>query len=74
MEARLARTPYLTGSRFTAADLTFAALFSPFVWPAEYAEFSAPEDEVPAGLKAIIDEHRARPAGKHALAMYRLHR
>lgn len=74
IEARLSEAPYLSGARFGAADLAFAALFAPFVWPEAYARTCAPEDELPEAFRALIAAQRARPAGRHALRLYRLHR
>jgi glutathione S-transferase len=66
--------PYLVGERFTAADLTFAALAASVVMPSEYAVPLPRPDELPAAMGAIVRELRAHPAGAHALAMFREHR
>ncbi len=63
--------PYLAGERFTAADLTFAALTAPVVLPPEYGVPLPTPDELPATMAAVVRELRAHPAGAHALAMYR---
>ena len=45
--------PYLCGDRFTAADLTFAALAAPMVVPPEYTvRLPQPEDAVPEEPRA----------------------
>jgi glutathione S-transferase len=63
--------PYLCGERFTAADLTFAALSAPIVLPPEYG-VSLPRPEVlPKAMAAAVREMRERPAGAHALRMFR---
>jgi glutathione S-transferase len=66
--------PYLSGERFGAADLTFAALSASVVVPPEYGT-PLPQPEVMAPATAAI-VHRARehPAGRHALALFREHR
>ncbi len=60
---------YLCGDRFTAADLTFAALSVPLVFPPELADV-LPVDDPPAGLAAEIAGVRATVAGAFALRMY----
>ncbi|MCE9571745.1 MAG: glutathione S-transferase family protein [Deltaproteobacteria bacterium] len=65
---------YLAGDRFTAADLTFAALAAPLIIPPQYAAYLPPLDRMPQALLGIIDRLRATPAGAHALAMYTQHR
>jgi glutathione S-transferase len=62
--------PYLCGDRFTAADLTFAALSSPVTVPPEYGVTLPRPDEMPPGTRAIVERARAHPAGRHALALY----
>jgi glutathione S-transferase len=62
--------PYLCGDRFTAADLTFAALSSPVTVPPEYGVTLPRPDEMPRGTRAIVERARAHPAGRHALALY----
>jgi glutathione S-transferase len=62
--------PYLVGERFSAADLTFAALAAPVVLPPEYGVPLPRIDELPAGMAEIVRELRDHPAGQHALAMY----
>ncbi len=67
--------PYLCGERFTAADLTFAALAAPMVVPPEYTvRLPQPEDAVPEEPRAMIERAREHPAGRHALDMFRRHR
>ena len=66
---------YLHGERFTAADLTFAALAAPMVVPPEYTvALPQPNGEVPAEPRALIERAREHPAGRHALRMFREHR
>ena len=63
--------PYLCGDRFTAADLTFAALAASVLMPPEYGVPLPQPDELPAPMGAAVREFRAHPAGAHALAMFR---
>jgi glutathione S-transferase len=63
--------PYLCGERFTAADLTFAALAASVLMPPEYG-VPLPQPEVlPAPMAAQVNEFRAHPAGAYALRMFR---
>jgi glutathione S-transferase len=63
---------YLAGDRFTAADLTFAALAAPLLFPVEHPR--AIGDGAPPALLALRDRLRATRAGAHGLRMYRDHR
>jgi glutathione S-transferase len=65
---------YLVGDRFSAADLTFAALAAPALFPPEHPGMRGSPEELPAPVRAVIDELRSTPAGQHALRMYRDHR
>jgi glutathione S-transferase len=72
VEARLAKGgKYLVGDRFTAADLTFAALAAPILAPSEYGWPLPRVEEGPPGLGRLIDRYRSRPAGTFALRLYR---
>lgn len=62
--------PYLCGERFTAADLTFAALAAPMLMPAGYGVALPSTSELPPYAAKVVRELRAHPAGLHALAMY----
>ena len=62
---------YLVGERFTAADLTFAALAGAVLMPPEYSVPLPQPDVLPAEMAAVVRELRAHPAGAHALAMFR---
>ncbi|MBL9104475.1 MAG: glutathione S-transferase [Myxococcales bacterium] len=71
VEARLADgRRYLTGDRFTAADLTFAALGAIVVLPPAYG-FPIPTTagQLPT-LTDFIEATRARPAGRFIARMY----
>ena len=63
--------PYLCGDRFTAADLTFAALAASVLMPPEYGVPLPQPEELPVAMAAIVREFRAHPAGAYALAMFR---
>ena len=63
--------PYLCGDRFTAADLTFAALAASVLMPPEYGVPLPQPGELPVAMAEVVREFRAHPAGAHALAMYR---
>jgi glutathione S-transferase len=66
--------PFLSGERFGAPDLTFAALSAALVVPPEYGTPLPQPDELPPPMAAIVRRARAHPAGRHALAMYAAHR
>ena len=65
---------YLVGDRFTAADLTFAAMLAPIVLPSNYGARTLDPDERPAEFLEAMAEYRARPAGQFALRMFADHR
>lgn len=62
---------YLCGERFSAADLTFAALAAPVLVPAEYSVSLPEQDLLPDPLKERIAHFRNRPAGQKALQWFR---
>jgi glutathione S-transferase len=62
---------YLMGDRFTAADLTFAALTAAVLMPPEYGVPLPQPHELPAEMGAVVEELRAHPAGVYALALFR---
>jgi glutathione S-transferase len=63
--------PYLCGDRFTAADLTFSALAAAVLAPPEYGVPLPQPPELPSATAATVNELRERPAGAHALRMFR---
>ena len=67
-------SPYLVGDRFTGADLTFAALAAPLVFPRSYGSPLPPQDAVPAEMRAAIDGWRATRSGAAVIALYDRHR
>lgn len=60
---------FLAGDRFTAADLTFAALAAPVLLPPQL-DVGLPPREMFGAATAQIDAWRATPAGGFALRMY----
>lgn len=60
---------FLVGDRFSAADLTFAALASPAVDLTDVQ--GGKGGATPAGLAAVRKAYRATPAGEFAARMYR---
>jgi glutathione S-transferase len=65
------RRPYLCGDRFSAADLTFAALAASVLMPPEYGVPLPQPEELPVAMATVVRELRTHPAGAHALAMFR---
>jgi glutathione S-transferase len=68
------RGPYLCAERFTAADLTFAALSASVIAPPEYGVTLPQPDEVNSATAALVQRARAHPAGAHALRLFAEHR
>lgn len=66
--------PYLCGARFTAADLTFAALSAPLVVPPEYGTPLPQPELMSHTTAALVGRAREHPAGRHALDMFARHR
>jgi glutathione S-transferase len=66
--------PYLSGERFGAADLTFAALAAAVVVPPDYGTPLPQPELLPPAMAAIVRRAREHPAGCHALALYDGHR
>ncbi len=62
---------FLLGDRFTAADLTFAALSAPMLLPAGYGSPLPPLQAMPAAAAQHIRRLRAHPAGEFADRLYR---
>ncbi len=66
--------PYLSGERFGAADLTFAALSAAIVVPAEYGVPLPQPDILPPRMAELVERAREHPAGRYALALFAKHR
>jgi glutathione S-transferase len=62
--------PFLLGDRFTAADLTFAALAAPMLLPARYGSPLPPPEAMPDTLASEVRRLRAHPAGVFADRLY----
>jgi glutathione S-transferase len=65
---------FLVGDQLSAADLTWAALSAPLIFPPEYGGSFPPLTELPAPFRGEVEACRARPAGAFALRLYREHR
>ncbi len=61
---------HLCGDRFTAADLTFAALSASVVVPPTYGVSLPQPDVLPPRTAALVQRVRDHPAGRHALALF----
>jgi len=66
--------PYLCGERFSAADLTFAALSAAVIVPPDYGTPLPQPDALPAGTAALVERAREHPAGRYALSLFENHR
>ena len=66
--------PYLCGERFTAADLTFAALAAALVVPPEYGTRLPQPEELPERVARDVRSFREHPAGAFALRLFRTER
>lgn len=61
---------FLTGDRFTAADLTFAALAAPVLLPVGCRAVEPSLDEVPAGMRNEVVRLRGTAAGRFVLQLF----
>ncbi|WP_322081099.1 glutathione S-transferase family protein [Burkholderia sp. BCC1972] len=61
---------FLVGERFTAADLTFAALAAPVLFPSGYRAAYPALDHVPAAMRDEALRLRDTAAGQFALRLY----
>jgi len=71
IDDRLRASEWLSGGRFGAADITFAALAGPILLPPEYPLSWPARERLPAPFRELSDELSATPAGRHALRCYR---
>jgi glutathione S-transferase len=61
---------YLAGERFTAADLTFAALSAAIVVPPVYGVELPQPQAMTASTAALVERARAHPAGAYAMSLF----
>ena len=61
---------FLAGERFTAADLTFAALAAPVLFPVEYRAVHPPLDTMSAAMREEVLSLRDTDAGRFALRLF----
>jgi glutathione S-transferase len=61
---------YLIGDRFTAADLTFASLAAPALFPFEYRGILPELDAVSAALRDEVSRLRETDAGRFGLRLF----
>jgi glutathione S-transferase len=61
---------HLCGERFTAADLTFAALSAAVVVPPVYGVPLPQPDVLPAPTRELVERAREHPAGRYALGLF----
>lgn len=66
--------PYLCGERFSAADLTFAALAAAVIVPPAYGTPLPQPDELPEGIALLVTRAREHAAGAFAMRMFAEHR
>jgi glutathione S-transferase len=62
--------PHLCGERFTAADVTFAALAAAIVVPPTYGVALPQPSEMRPELAALVERAREHPAGAYALSLF----
>lgn len=73
--ARLADgRPYLCGDDFSVADLGFASMMAPAVFPPEYGVSLPRLEGLEPDAQEIVRTYREHPAGEFTLRMYREHR
>ena len=66
--------PYLCGERFSAADLTFAALSASVIVPPGYGVSLPQPDVLSPAMAALVQRAREHPAGRYALTLFAEHR
>ncbi len=62
--------PHLCGQRFTAADLTFAALSASVVVPPVYGVPLPQPELLPPEMAAFVNSVRDHPAGRYAMSLF----
>jgi len=66
--------PYLCGERFTAADLTFAALSATVIGPSDYGTPLPSVTVLPQDTASLFMRARQHPAGQFAVGLFDRHR
>jgi glutathione S-transferase len=66
--------PYLCGERFSAADLTFAALSASIIVPPVYGVSLPQPDVLSPAMADLVQRAREHPAGRYALTLFAEHR
>ena len=61
---------FLVGDQLTAADICFASMAVPVIWPPEYEGAVPSYESLPSEMKKEIVEFRKRPAGQFTLKLY----
>lgn len=61
---------YLTGDKFTAADIAFASVVAPVILPEEFGGSITKFNEIDEELRQEIIDLRATPAGQWVLSLY----
>ncbi len=61
---------FLVGNRFTAADLTFASLAAPVVFPPGYRAAHPALEQAPAEMREEASRLRALPSGQFVMRMF----
>jgi glutathione S-transferase len=65
---------FLVGDRMTAADVTFAALAAPVLFPAGYRGALPDLNDVPQTMREEVQSLRETVAGRYALRLFAEHR
>jgi len=73
-QERRAGGPYLVGDRFTAADLTFAALAAPLTYVSGYGLGLPPLATMPEAIRSEVARRRAAPECRAIDELYARHR
>ena len=74
IEAERGPSGYLVGDAFSVADLTAAAILSPFVCPPEFPYHQVDPGRLPEALRRWREPLAERPAFRYVLDMYARHR
>uniref|UniRef100_A0A7S3GBE4 GST C-terminal domain-containing protein n=1 Tax=Palpitomonas bilix TaxID=652834 RepID=A0A7S3GBE4_9EUKA len=70
VDGQLEGKQYIVGNGFSAADLAVASLLAPIIFPPFYGAHLPDFRESPPQVKALVEQYRARPSGKHCMAMF----